>query len=132
MPAQKKHDLETQVRAVRMFPDRMVEGDVSQLGARKEVGELLGFKEATLRNWIRRDLGEGSTPPAAGEDGSDELVQLRKENARLRRANEDRMAAEKSRRLPPFSGVLVLVASRSLRLVDLFSHTRWVAGHYAI
>ena len=64
MPAQKKYDLETQVRTVRMFPDRM--------------------------------------------------------------------AAAKSRRMPPFSGVLVLVASRSLRLVDPFSHTRWVAGHYAV
>ena len=88
MPAQKKYDLETQARAVRMFTDRMAEGDVSQLGARKEVGELLGINEATLRNWIRRDVGEGSTPPAADQEDSDELVRLRKENARLHRANE--------------------------------------------
>lgn len=83
MPAQKKYDEETQARAVRMFTDRMTESGVSQLAARKEVGKLLGIKEATLRNWIRRDLGEGSTP-AVGENASDELVQLRKENARLR------------------------------------------------
>lgn len=87
MPAQKKYDEETQARAVRMFTDRMTEGGVSQLAARKEIGALLGIKEATLRNWIRRDLGEGSTP-AVGENANDELVQLRKENARLRRANE--------------------------------------------
>jgi len=30
MPAQKKYDAETQARAVRMFTDRMAEGDVSQ------------------------------------------------------------------------------------------------------
>ena len=70
-----------------MFTDRMAEGGVWQLAARTEVGEFLGIKEATLRNWVRRDLGEGSTP-AVGENASDELVQLRKENARLRRANE--------------------------------------------
>jgi len=87
MPAQKKYDEETQARAVRMYADRMAEGDISQRGAREEVGELLGIKEATLRNWIRRDVGEGVTP-AAGEKVDEELVRLRKENARLRRANE--------------------------------------------
>lgn len=87
MPAQKKYDAETQARAVRMFADRMAEGGVSQLAARKEVGELLGINQSTLRNWIRRDLGEGSTP-AADQSADAELVELRKENARLRRANE--------------------------------------------
>jgi len=52
MPAPKKYDAETQARAVRMFADRMAEGDVSQLAARREVGELLGIKQETLRNWI--------------------------------------------------------------------------------
>ena len=57
-------------------------------GARREVGELLGINQATLRNWIRRDLGEGATP-AAGEEAADaELARLRRENAQLRRANE--------------------------------------------
>lgn len=88
MPAQKKYDEETQARAVRMYADRMAEGDdVSQVAARKEIGELLGIKEATLRNWVRRDLGEGVTP-AVGEAGEGELARLRQENARLRRANE--------------------------------------------
>jgi transposase-like protein len=87
MPAQKKYDAETQQRAVRMFTDRMADGGVSQLAARREVGELLGVKQETLRNWIRRDLGEGSTP-AVSETSNEELVKLRKENARLRRANE--------------------------------------------
>ena len=87
MPAHKKYDVETQARAVRMYADRMAEGGVSQLAARREVGELLGIKQETLRNWIRRDLGEGSTP-VASQTSNEELIELRKENARLRRANE--------------------------------------------
>jgi len=87
MPAPKKYDEETQARAVRMYVDRMAEGGISQKAARTEVGDLLGINESTLRNWIRRDLGDEST--AASQEASDaELVRLRQENARLRRANE--------------------------------------------
>ena len=90
MPAPKKYDAETQARAVRMYADRLAEGDVSQKAARQEVGELLGINSETLRNWIRRDLGEGGTRPAgaAGESLEAEVARLRKENARLARANE--------------------------------------------
>ena len=42
MPAPKKYDEETQARAVRIYRDRLAEGDISQLAARQEVGELLG------------------------------------------------------------------------------------------
>jgi transposase-like protein len=87
MPAQKKYDVETQARAVRMYADRMAEGDLSQLAARREVGQLLGINPATLRNWVRRDLGEGVTSAASDSDDA-EVVRLRKENAQLRRANE--------------------------------------------
>lgn len=55
MPANKKYDQETQDRAVRMYVDRLAEGDVSQLRACQEVGELLGINPSTLRNWVRRD-----------------------------------------------------------------------------
>ena len=88
MPAPKKFDDETQARAVRMYADRIAAGDVSQLKARQEVGELLGVNPSTLRNWIRRELGEGVTPPAGVEPVDDELARLRRENAQLRRANE--------------------------------------------
>lgn len=87
MPAQKKYDAETQARAVRMFTDRIAEGGGSQLAARREVGELLGVRQETLPDWIRRDLGAGTTPVASEKDDA-ELVRLRKENAQLRRANE--------------------------------------------
>jgi transposase-like protein len=89
MPAVKKYDDETQARAVRMYADRIAAGDVSQLKARQEVGGLLGINPSTLRNWIRRDLGEGVTPSTAGQGSAeDELARLRRENAQLRRANE--------------------------------------------
>ena len=89
MPAPKKHDEETQARAVRMYVDRFAEGDVSQRAAREEVGALLGVNPSTMRNWIRRELGEGVTPPAASGGPVDaELVRLRKEVAQLRRATE--------------------------------------------
>lgn len=87
MPAPRKYDAETQERAVRMYADRIAEGDISQLQARREVGELLGINPDTLRNWIRRDLGEGGTP-AASESLEAENARLRSENAQLRRANE--------------------------------------------
>lgn len=89
MPAPKKFDLETQQRAVRMYRDRMTAGDISQLAAREEVGALLGINQSTLRNWIRREDGEGSTPAAgAAEPVDQEVARLRKEVAQLRRANE--------------------------------------------
>lgn len=91
MPAPKKYDEETQARAVRMYRDRLAEGEVSQRAAREEVSALLGINAATLRNWIRREMGEGATPAganAAGESPDQELTRLRRENAQLRRANE--------------------------------------------
>lgn len=88
MPAQKKYDEETQARAVRMYQDRLAEGGITQRAAREEVGQLLGVNESTLRNWIRRDVGEGVTPPAGSEPVDAEMTRLRRENAQLRRANE--------------------------------------------
>ena len=89
MPAPKKYDEETQARAVRMYRDRITEGETSQLAARREIGELLGVNQSTLRNWIRReDAIEARTDAAGGEAVEAENARLRRENARLRRANE--------------------------------------------
>ena len=87
MSVVRKYDEETRARAVRMYQDRLGEGNISRRSARAEVGALLGVNEATLRNWVRRAVGEGVTPPVA-ERADDELVRLRRENAGLRRANE--------------------------------------------
>ena len=79
-------------RAVRMYRDRLAEGDISQLAARQEVGELLGVNQSTLRNWIRREDGATVNAVAGGGEDGETLEQqnagLRRENARLRRANE--------------------------------------------
>jgi len=36
-----------------------------------EVGELLGINEATLRNWVRRDLREGLTSATGSAEPAD-------------------------------------------------------------
>lgn len=87
MPRQ--YDDETRARAVRMFQDRIVEGGISQVAARREVGELLGVSPETIRSWVRRMAGEGATPPAGDESVPEEVARLRRENAQLKRANED-------------------------------------------
>jgi transposase len=90
MPASKKYDDETQARAVRMYRERLAEGGVSQVAARREIGELLGINPSTLRNWICRD-DRSTARPTSGESGEtleQENTRLRKENVRLRRANE--------------------------------------------
>lgn len=84
-----KFDDETRARALRMYDDRLKQGGISQIGARREIGELLGVKPETIRGWRRRERGEGTTPPAAvSEPPSEEIQRLRRENAQLRRANE--------------------------------------------
>lgn len=90
MPAPRKYDAETQARAVRLYQERLEQGNISQTRARQEIGELLGINPGTLRNWIRREQGEGLTPAASAsqEPANEEVARLRRENAQLRRANE--------------------------------------------
>lgn len=88
MSAMKKYDTETQERAVRMVQE-MMQGGGSQAAARREVGVLLGINPSTLRNWFRRDVGEGVTPPRGSAPPVDEeVMRLRRENAQLRKAND--------------------------------------------
>lgn len=89
MPALRKYDDETRARAVRMYQDRLNEGGVSKAAVHREIGELLGVKPETIRDWVKRELGEGSTPPVAtAVPVSEEVTRLRRENAQLKRANE--------------------------------------------
>ncbi|WP_421014733.1 transposase [Glutamicibacter creatinolyticus] len=90
MPAPRKYDAETQARAVRLYQERIEQGNISQTRVRQEIGELLGINPGTLRNWIRREQGEGLTPAASAsqEPANEEVARLRRENAQLRRANE--------------------------------------------
>ncbi|MCV4608282.1 IS3 family transposase, partial [Escherichia coli] len=77
---------ETQARAVRLYQERIEQGNISQTRARQEIGELLGNNPGTLRNWIRREQGESLTPAAAAsrEPANEEVARLRRENAQLR------------------------------------------------
>ena len=89
MPERKRYDQETQEPAVRMYAGGIAAGEVSQLQARREVGELLGINPATRGNGVRRELGEAGQPAATAAEPADaELARLRRENAQLRRANE--------------------------------------------
>lgn len=95
MSAPRKFDDETRARAVRMYQDRLREHGESKLAARKHVGALLGINPATLRNWTRddeRSSGSGASSSvsagAGSSDAMDELRELRRENAELRRAND--------------------------------------------
>ena len=88
MGAPRKYDQETRDRAVRMYQDRRAERGESQIEARRRVGELLGIKPATLRNWIEAAEVDAGQRPGIPSDTEAELRQLRRENAELRRAND--------------------------------------------
>lgn len=89
MPARSHYDPETQARAVRMYADRLKEVDgISKAQARREIGEVLGINQATLKNWIVRDLEAPGYSPSEIKDHDAELAALKAENARLKRANE--------------------------------------------
>jgi transposase-like protein len=90
MPAPRKFDEETRARAVRLYQDRLRDHGESRLAARRQVGQLLDIKPATLRNWIEAEE-RAAAPAGVGGDGSVDMVEVRRlraENAELRRANE--------------------------------------------
>jgi transposase len=87
VPAPRKFDAETRDRAVRMYADRLADGE-SKLAARRKVGELLDINPETLRNWIEAAEKAARPVESSGLALADENARLKKENAELRRANE--------------------------------------------
>jgi transposase len=87
MAAPRKFDDETRARAVRMYLDRVGDGE-PKATARRHVGQLLDINPATLRNWVEKHETEVGARPGPTQAESEELRRLRKENAELRRANE--------------------------------------------
>jgi transposase len=87
MAAPRKFDDETRARAVRMYLDRVGDGE-PKATARRHVGQLLDINPATLRNWVEKHETEVGARPGPTRAESEELRRLRKENAELRRANE--------------------------------------------
>jgi len=101
MSAPRKYDREFRERAVRMYRDRLEQGETSLLGARRHVGALLDLNPATLRNWVEEaERAEGSRPAgtAARSGDSEEVRALKKRVAELERANDP-----SSRPVPRFS-----------------------------
>jgi transposase len=87
MAAPRKYDEETRARAVRMYLDRIGDGE-PKATARRHVGGLLDINPATLRNWVENHETEVGERPGPTQAESEELRRLRTENAELRRANE--------------------------------------------
>jgi transposase-like protein len=69
VPAPRKFDEETRVRAVRLYRDRLRDHGESKLAARTYVGRLLGINPATLRNWVERERGRRRPGRDAGWRG---------------------------------------------------------------
>ncbi len=91
MPAPKKYDVEFRERAMRMYRDRLAEGEDSKVGARRHVGALLDLNPATLRNWIEDgERADGTRAPSATTRAldSEEVRALKKRVAELERAND--------------------------------------------
>jgi transposase len=90
MSAPRKYDQEFRERAVRMYRDRLEQGETSLLGARRHVGALLDLNPATLRNWVEDGEPEiGGRPARVSESVQPEEVRaLKRRVAELERANE--------------------------------------------
>ena len=87
MAAPRKYPQEVRDRAVRMVTEARQDPE-RRHGALVRVAEQLGINKETLRNWVKQaDIDDGRRP-GVSTDQADELAQLRRENAELRRANE--------------------------------------------
>lgn len=87
MAAPRKYPQEVRDRAVRMVTEARQDPE-RRHGALVCVAEQLGVNKETLRNWVKQADIDGGLRPGTTTDQAEELRQLRKENAELRRANE--------------------------------------------
>lgn len=87
MPKPNKYPPEFRERAVRMV------AEIGERGATKRVAEALGVSHETVRYWVKNmPVDKGGRNPLSTEQ-LEELRDLRRENAELRRANEILKAA---------------------------------------
>ena len=83
------YDQETRQRAVRLYFEELADGAESKAVALRAVEAVIGIKTSTIRNWVR--VEEKKTVVAVEQSDAEkdaELIILRKENARLKEANE--------------------------------------------
>lgn len=88
-----KYPREFRERAVRMVAE--VRSDYSsEYAAMTAVAQMLGIgSPETIRTWIRRNQVDARERPGIRTEASEEIKQLKRENAELRRANEILKAA---------------------------------------
>lgn len=87
MPIPNKYPRELRERAVRMV------AEIGGRGSVRRVAEKLGVNEETVRYWVREAPADKGGRSGLTSEQLDELKELRKENAELRRANEILKAA---------------------------------------
>lgn len=87
MPTPNKYPRELRERAVRMV------AEIGEPGAMRRVAERLGVGYETVRYWVRSSPAEIGGKSGLSAEQLEELKELRRENAELRRANEILKAA---------------------------------------
>ncbi|MTB70901.1 IS3 family transposase [Arsenicicoccus sp. MKL-02] len=88
MPAPRKYPDEIRDRSVRLVRDRLADvPGMTVTRACRDVGEQLGIKGDTLRNWVTAArVDDGELPGTTSVDAA-RIAELEKENRDLRRAN---------------------------------------------
>lgn len=83
------YDQETRQRAVRLYFEELAGGASSKAAALRAVEAVIGIKTSTIGNWVRAEENRVDVAVEQSEAEKDaELAALRKENARLKEANE--------------------------------------------
>src|SRR5699024_2334515 len=83
------YDQETRQRAVRLYFEELADGASSKAAALRAVEAVIGIKTSTIRNWVRAEEKKVDVAVEQSDAEKDaELITLRKENARLKEANE--------------------------------------------
>mgnify|MGYP001940792630 FL=1 len=83
------YDQETRQRAVRLYFEELADGASSKAAALRAVEAVIGIKTSTIRNWVRTEEKKVDAAVEQSDAEKDaELITLRKENARLKDANE--------------------------------------------
>jgi transposase len=89
MSALQKYPPEGRDRAICLVEDLLADDQLqlSVTGACRRVGEQLGTNRDTLRGWVKQAQIDAGTRPGVSSDDRRRLVELKRENLELRRAN---------------------------------------------
>lgn len=88
MPAPGKYPDELRERAVRMVRETLADSPgLTMTKACRQVGEQLGIKGDSLRNWTTRERIDAGELPGTTSTDAKRIAELEKENRELRRAN---------------------------------------------